>query len=99
MSTILNGTAGEVTYEFNGAPRHVVFNTSALKDVIATSEESAVFTKYWDGLWAYQNEMIAKFVTGKEPMENWDTFVAELKKLGAEDVTTVKQAQFDRATK
>ncbi len=30
VRTILNGTAGEVTYEFNGAPRHVVFNTSAL---------------------------------------------------------------------
>jgi len=76
-----------------------MFNTSALKDVIATPEESAVFTKYWDGLWGYQNEMISKFVTGKEPMENWDTFVAQLKKLGAEEVTSAKQAQYDRATK
>jgi putative aldouronate transport system substrate-binding protein len=43
--------------------------------------------------------MISKFVTGKEPMENWDTFVAQLKKLGAEEVTRAKQAQYDRATR
>lgn len=30
VGTILGRTAGEVTYEFNGAPRRVVFNTSAL---------------------------------------------------------------------
>lgn len=30
VGTILGQTAGEVTYEFNGAPRRVVFNTSAL---------------------------------------------------------------------
>jgi putative aldouronate transport system substrate-binding protein len=76
-----------------------IFNTSSLKDVIATNEESEVMSKYWDGIWAYQNEMITKFVTGKEPMENWDTFVAQLKTLGAEDITKVKQAQYDRATK
>lgn len=87
------------TQAFLALAKPYIFNTSSLKDVIATSEEAEVMSKYWDGLWAYQNEMIAKFVTGKEPMENWDTFVAELKKLGAEEVTTVKQAQYDRATK
>lgn len=30
VETILSRTAGEVTYEFNGSPRRVVFNTSAL---------------------------------------------------------------------
>jgi len=30
VETILSRTAGEVTYEFNGSPRPVVFNTSAL---------------------------------------------------------------------
>ncbi len=87
------------TVAFLDLAKPFILNTSSLGAVIATSEESEVMTKYWDGLWAYQNEMITKFVTGKEPMENWDTFVAELKKLGAEEVTTVKQAQYDRATK
>jgi putative aldouronate transport system substrate-binding protein len=73
-----------------------LFDTTALSSVMSTPEENAVFAKYSDGLWAYQNEMITKFVTGKEPMENWDTFVAQLKKLGAEEVTQVKQAQYDR---
>lgn len=76
-----------------------VFNTSALKDVFTTAEESEVFTKLNGPLWEYQNEMIQKFVTGKEPMTKWDTFVAELKKLGAEDVSKAKQALFTRATK
>ncbi len=30
VGTILSRTAGEVTYEFNGSPRRVYFNTSAL---------------------------------------------------------------------
>jgi hypothetical protein len=30
VKTILGQTTGEVTYEFNGSPRHVVFNTSPL---------------------------------------------------------------------
>ena len=30
VETILGRTEGEVTYEFNGSPRHVVFNTSPL---------------------------------------------------------------------
>lgn len=30
VGTILGQTAGEVTYEFNGSPRHVYFNTSAV---------------------------------------------------------------------
>lgn len=30
VETILSGKAGEVTYEFNGSPRRVYFNTSAL---------------------------------------------------------------------
>lgn len=30
VATILSRTAGEVTYEFNGLPRHLYFNTSAL---------------------------------------------------------------------
>ena len=40
--------------------------------------------------------MITKFVTGKEPLESWDAFVTQLKALGAEEVTKVKQAQYDR---
>lgn len=30
VKTILDQTTGEVTYEFNGSPRHVIFNTSPL---------------------------------------------------------------------
>jgi putative aldouronate transport system substrate-binding protein len=72
-----------------------LFNTSLLNGM-PTPDEAAAFAKYSDALWSYQNDMISKFVTGKEPMENWDTFVAQLKKLGAEELSKVKQAQYDR---
>ena len=32
----------------------------------------------------YVDEMVMKFITGREPIENWDTYVAKVKEMGIE---------------
>jgi putative aldouronate transport system substrate-binding protein len=45
---------------------------------------------------SYANEMIIKFIGGEEPLDNWDQFIAQLKKLGVDEITAAKQSMYDR---
>jgi putative aldouronate transport system substrate-binding protein len=44
----------------------------------------------------YVNEMNIKFITGKEPLSNFDAYIKALKSMGVEDVVKGRQAQYDR---
>ena len=46
---------------------------AALSNLSRAEREEAV---------TYYDEMIAQFVSGKTPMSEWDTFLAELDKMG-----------------
>ena len=43
-----------------------------------------------------KDEMINKFIMGKEPLDNFDKFVQTLKDMGIDDVLAVEQAAYDR---
>lgn len=79
--------------------RPYLFNCAVFNNVPPTTDEAATISQYWDAVWGYMYDMVPKFVTGKEPLANWDAFVEQLKKLGAEELQKVKQAQYDRATR
>ena len=44
----------------------------------------------------YKDEMINKFIMGKEPLDNFDNFVETLNSMGIEEVLAVEQAAYDR---
>ncbi|MGG4195226.1 carbohydrate ABC transporter substrate-binding protein, CUT1 family [Paenibacillus sp. cl6col] len=44
----------------------------------------------------YVKQMEAKFVTGQEPLANWDKYVGTLKKMGAEKIVEVYQKAYDQ---
>ncbi|WP_284638353.1 extracellular solute-binding protein [Paenibacillus silviterrae] len=44
----------------------------------------------------YVKEMWIKFIMGTEPVENYDKFVATLKKMGIEEAVKIQQAAYDR---
>lgn len=44
----------------------------------------------------YISEMMMKFITGEEPLTNFDTYLDELKKKGVEDYIKVYQDAYDR---
>ena len=41
------------------------------------------------------DEMVMKFITGREPIENWDTYVAKVKEMGIENVIGIYQEALD----
>ncbi|WP_170880231.1 hypothetical protein [Paenibacillus odorifer] len=40
-------------------------------------------------------EMEAKFVTGAEPLSNWDKYIAQMKKMGYEKLESTYQQAYD----
>ena len=59
-----------------------------------TTEQYQVILDHAD-LFVYMNEMYRKFMTGVEPMSNWDAFVAECYNQGMDNVLAVVQARYD----
>ncbi len=62
-------------------------------------DETTTLNKYMTDIGTYRDEMIAKFINGTESLSNWDTYVAQLKKLGIDEVVKVRQQQYDRFVK
>lgn len=69
------------------APYPSVFLTEA--------EQSEVSTLKSD-LDTYVKQMEAKFVTGQEPLANWDKYTSQLKKMGSDRIVEIYQAAYDR---
>lgn len=61
-----------------------------------TDEENETISKYQTDLDTYVQEMFLKFMTGTEPLDNFDAFVAHLDELHLQDLLAVKQAAYDR---
>jgi putative aldouronate transport system substrate-binding protein len=64
-----------------------------------TAEESNRIASKETEIRTYVDEMFIKFVMGQEPLENYDKFAAQLKKMGLDDVLQVKQIQHERYLK
>ena len=61
-----------------------------------TEEEQETYTNTMVDIDAYVDQMKAKFITGVEPIENFDKYVETLKTMGLEKVLGVVQAAYDR---
>ena len=64
--------------------------------VTKTLEESEELSNILTELRTYSEEIILKFVKGEEPMENWDTFLQNLRGLQAERAVELQQNAVDR---
>lgn len=75
----------DVTSNF-GLPRGMAL--SADESAKAESIESAIST--------YVNEMASRFLTGQEPISNFDSFVSTVESMGLEELLSLYQAAYDR---
>lgn len=66
-----------------------------LPSLTLTSEEKAQLENY-SQMWSYVGDMVRKFINGEEPLDNFDKFVEEAKRLGAEEVVKIYQGALDR---
>ncbi|MFD0869253.1 Lipoprotein lplA [Chlamydia abortus] len=64
--------------------------------VYQTQEEQQETSRLRSDLDTYVKQMEAKFVTGQEPLSNWDKYSDQLKKMGADRVVEIYQAAYDR---
>ena len=77
--------------------------TDAVKHVLPqitpTSEESSQYAKVMNDVNTYVDEMFVKFVMGIEPIESFDKYVEQVKKLNIEKAISINKAALDRFNK
>ena len=61
-----------------------------------TLDENSERSKVLTPIASYVKENLLKFITGQEPMENWDAFVAQIKDSGIDKVISITQTALDR---
>ena len=67
--------------------------------VTPTQDESEEIISLQSDIDTYSSEMILKFIKGDEPLENYDNFVEQLKKMGAERYLEILQNAVNRYEK
>jgi putative aldouronate transport system substrate-binding protein len=70
-----------------------------LPPITATRAESDELAKIMNDVNAYIDEMTVKFITGVKPLEEFDQFVAQVKKLNIDRAVAINQAALDRYNK
>jgi putative aldouronate transport system substrate-binding protein len=63
--------------------------------VYLTNEQQTEATTLLADLGTYVLQMEAKFVTGQEPLSNWDKYVDQLKKMGSDRIVELYQNAYD----
>lgn len=61
-----------------------------------TEEEQAEVTSLQSDLNTYVEQMEARFVTGQEPLANWDKYVETINKMGGGRLAEIHQTAYDR---
>ena len=64
---------------------------------LPTAEETQILAEYTTDLETYSRELAANLTLGRASLDDWDTYMEELKNLGLDEVIAVRQAQLDRA--
>lgn len=66
-------------------------------NTVRFSEEDAARIAELEGeINPYKNQMTIKFIKGEEPIDNFDSFVETLKKMGIEELIELKQKGYDK---
>jgi putative aldouronate transport system substrate-binding protein len=61
-----------------------------------TDDEYDILNEKYTEIKTYKDEMVNKFIMGKEPIEKFEKFVAQIEKMGVADVLAVHQAALER---
>jgi putative aldouronate transport system substrate-binding protein len=64
-----------------------------------TGDERDIINNKYTEIQTYKDEMVDKFIMGKEPIANFDAFVNKIKAMGIDEVLAVEQAAYDRYNK
>ena len=65
-------------------------------NVSMNAEETETASYYVADINTYACQMIPKFISGEESLDNWDTFVENLKEMSIEECIAAEQSAYDR---
>lgn len=82
----------------NGFAENPELNLS-LPPISLSDEEMSSDSGRLNDIKTYVSEMIDKFITGKEPIQNYDSFVKQLKNMGIEESVKIRQKAVERWAK
>lgn len=74
-------------------------NEKLMPPVTPSQDESRRFARIMGDLNTRYDEVFAKVLTGAQPVDSWDAFVAEMQQLGIEEATQIQQAALERFNK
>ncbi|MDR1914137.1 MAG: extracellular solute-binding protein [Clostridiales bacterium] len=67
-----------------------------LPPITLSTEEGTEHAQIYTDIQTYTREMVVKFITGQESLENYDQYVEQLKSMGIERCMEIQQAALDR---
>lgn len=70
-----------------------------MPNVTPSTDESSEYASIMNEVNKYVNQMVAKFITGAESIENYDSFINQIKKLKIERAVEIQQSAYDRYIK
>jgi putative aldouronate transport system substrate-binding protein len=62
-------------------------------------DEDSRYNQIMTDVWTYVEETFMKFVMGREPLGNWDAYVAKVNSMGLAEAQKIRQASLDRYNK
>jgi putative aldouronate transport system substrate-binding protein len=77
----------------------VPIGRSPFPNVYLTNDEQTEASALLSDLDTYVKQMEAKFVTGQEPLSNWNKYTDQLKKMGVDRYIELYQAAYDNSKK
>jgi len=95
FTTARCGLAAEIDFNRKGLDDLVNYGIPACNFASPTEEESNAWNTLSD-LWIYMDMTYTRFITGQEPLSNWDKFVQGCEEQGLSTAVSIKQAQYDR---
>lgn len=93
-----SGTGNNLARELGMMKNNIPYAVPEFPDSLMkyTSEESNAMANKLTDINSYVKQARAQFITGVEPLSNWDAYVAEIEKMGIKEVLEIKQKAYDR---
>lgn len=64
---------------------------------VATTEQTEKLSELSTDFETYSSELLTNLILGKQSMDDWDTYIAEMKELGLDEMIAITQERYDRA--
>ena len=63
----------------------------------ATDEETDRMTEIKADFDTYYQELLTKLILGQASMDDWDSYINDMKELGLDELISITQERYDRA--